>query len=599
MPGSDPKPRRLGAGLAALWLLVALAPNALAEEGGTGPAAEAKTVARPPAGPDDAFDRGVPRSAMRGYLEATREGDYERAAEYLDLRRIPRSQRAARGPRLARELKTVLDQTLWVELDALSEEPKGVADDGLPWYRDWVGEIQSESGDVPVYLDRVPRGDDVRVWKIAATTLERVPALYEAYGFGPLEQYLPQTFFVWQAFDVQLWQWVGVLLLVTVAYLVSWLLASGIVHAAGPLVSRTDTSFDDRLLEVTAPPLRLLIAIGLFSVSSYLLALALPAQRVLGGIMRTLAVLGVTWLIFRTIDVLSHWMSDRLAATGRATATHVLPMGRRAFKLLLGLLAVLAVLQNVGVNVTGLLAGLGFGGLAFALAAQRTLENLFGGITVLADQPVRVGDFCRFGDKVGTVEDIGLRSTRVRTLDRTVVTVPNAEFSTMQLENFGKRDRIWFHPKLGLRYETTPDQLRYVLVSIREMLYAHPRVDPDPARIRFVGFGDSSLDLEIFAYVRATDYGDYLEVAEDLNLRMMDIVERAGTGFAFPSQTLYVGRDDGLDAEKVRAAGEQVEAWRRAGQLNLPGFRPERIRELAGTLDYPNEGSSARARASG
>ena len=153
------------------------------------------------------------------------------------------------------------------------------------------------------------------------------------------------------------------------------------------------------------------------------------------------------------------------------------------------------------------MAGLGVGGIAVALAAQKTVENFIGGITLYADQPVRVGEFCRFGGTVGTVEDVGLRSTRVRTLDRTIVTIPNSEFSNFQIENFARRDRIWYHPTLNVHYETTPDQIRYILVEARRMLYAHPKVDSASARIRFVGFGRASLDLEVFSYVTVTDYG--------------------------------------------------------------------------------------------
>jgi MscS family membrane protein len=196
---------------------------------------------------------------------------------------------------------------------------------------------------------------------------------------------------------------------------------------------------------------------------------------------------------------------------------------------------------------------------------------------------------------VGTVEEIGLRSTRVRTLDRTLVTVPNAEFSTIQLENFAARDRIWYHPRLGLRYETTPDQLRFVLVELRRMLYSHPKIDPDPARVRFVGFGDSSLDLDIYAYVRTGDYNEYLEVAEDLNLRVMDIVAQAGTGFAFPSSTTYLAKDDGIDPERSASAEQAVAGWRERGELYLPAFPPEQIQELAGQLAWPPEGTPGAA----
>ncbi|HSJ95602.1 MAG TPA: mechanosensitive ion channel family protein, partial [Myxococcota bacterium] len=359
-------------------------------------------------------------------------------------------------------------------------------------------------------------------------------------------------------------------------------------RAFRPLLRRVSS------LQALLAPAGALLGLGLFSAGRYALQLSVPADRVLSGLVRGGVVVIVTWMLFRLVDAAEHALEQRTRTRGQPSARALLVMGRRTAKALLVAIAFLATLQNFGVNVTGLLAGLGVGGLAVALAAQKSLENLFGGVTLIGDQPVRVGDFCRFGDRVGTVEDIGLRSTRIRTLGRTVVTVPNSEFSSMAIENFAKRDRFWFHPALGLRYETTPEQLRYVLVELRKLLYAHPKVSAEPARVRFLGFGSSSLDLEVFAYVLARDFDEYLEVSEDLNLRIMDVVAAAGTGFAFPSQTLYVRPDDGLDAEAARRAESAVADWRARGELPLPGFPPERIRELDATLEYPPEGSALR-----
>ena len=165
----------------------------------------------------------------------------------------------------------------------------------------------------------------------------------------------------------------------------------------------------------------------------------------------------------------------------------------------------------------------------------------------------------------------------------------------MQLENYTRRDRIWFHHTIGLRYETTPDQLRYVLVELKKLLVAHPKVHPDPARPRFVGFGAYALDIEIFAYIRTGDYNEFLAIQEDLLLRIMDVVAASGSGFAFPSQTIYTGADTGLDAEKTRAAETQVHTWREANALGLPHFRAEQLAALASTLDYPPRGSAVGA----
>lgn len=264
---------------------------------------------------------------------------------------------------------------------------------------------------------------------------------------------------------------------------------------------------------------------------------------------------------------------------------------RNFLRILVVIFALVLWLDHLGVRVTTLVAGLGIGGLAVALAAQRPIEDLIGAFTIFATQHVRVGDFCRFGANIGTVEEIGLRSTRVRTLDDTVVSVPNAEFARLHLDNFGLRRKIWYHPKLHLRYETTPDQIRCILVEVREILFAHPKVDPDPARIRFVGFGDSSLDLEIFAYVETTDFGEFLEIAEDLNLRIMDVVLGAGSRFAFPSQTTYLESGPGLDEERARAAEGRVRERRERQELYLPAFPPAVVEELQGTLPYPPEGA--------
>jgi MscS family membrane protein len=177
--------------------------------------------------------------------------------------------------------------------------------------------------------------------------------------------------------------------------------------------------------------------------------------------------------------------------------------------------------------------------LAIALAAQKTIENLFGGVAVISDRPVSVGDFCRFGDRVGTVEDIGLRSTRIRTLDRTLVTVPNAQFSSMTLENFAKRDKMWFHFTLNLRRDTTPDQVRDLLKSITRKLADHPKAETGPLPVRFTGVGAYSLDLEGFAYILTRDSDEFMRVQQELILWILDEIEAVGTSLALPTQAWY------------------------------------------------------------
>jgi MscS family membrane protein len=247
--------------------------------------------------------------------------------------------------------------------------------------------------------------------------------------------------------------------------------------------------------------------------------------------------------------------------------------------------------QELGLPVMSLLAGLGIGGLAVALAIRPTLENLIGGFILYIDRPVRVGDFCTFDGQNGTIERIGIRSTAIRALDRTLISVPNAQFADMKLVNWARLDQMLIHETIGIRYETTPDQLRFVLANIREMLHSHPRIDPNTIRVRFAGYGASSLNIGPRIYAVTREWNDFHAIREDVFLRIYDIVAEAGTGFAFPSQTVYLGKDAGLDKEAQERAMKQVQAWRRAGKLPFPRMPEEHQARLEGTLDYPPRGS--------
>jgi MscS family membrane protein len=246
--------------------------------------------------------------------------------------------------------------------------------------------------------------------------------------------------------------------------------------------------------------------------------------------------LASAWAGSVALDIISERWRRRLDPRMQAVSYSVLPLGRQILKLTIFLIAILAVLNAWGYNTNAILAGVGVGGIAVALAAQKTIEDLFGGVSVISDRPVLVGDVCRFGDRTGTVMHIGLRSTRIRTPDRTVVSVPNAQFATMTLENISGRDKIWFHPTLNLRRDTTSEQLLKVLASLREILTSHPKVETGAIPVRFVGVGPYSLDVEVNAYVKTADYDEFLAVQQELLLRMLQAVEQAGTRLAIPLQ---------------------------------------------------------------
>ena len=320
-----------------------------------------------------------------------------------------------------------------------------------------------------------------------------------------------------------------------------------------------------------------------------MLSLAVAVEPAFTKVEEMLVVIGVAWLILRVINLAGENLRGDAERRGEPATIALIALAQRGLTLVVLALGLFSLLEVAGVHVTALIAGLGVGGIAIALAAQKTVEHLFGGVSLVVDQPVKVGDFCRFGNQVGTVETIGLRSTRIRTLERTLISVPNAELATLQIENFAKRDQVWLSTTFGLRRETTPDQVRYVLVRVRELLYAHPMIDPDAARVRLVGFGSDSLQVEIFAYVRTRDYNQFLAVREDVYLRILDILAESGTGLALPSMTLHRGAS-GLDPDRTREAEAAVRRWREEGTLPFPEFPPERLAWLAGTIEYPASG---------
>jgi MscS family membrane protein len=540
-----------------------------------------------PKGPVDDYDRGTPQTSIEGFLNATRDGDFDRAAKYLDLRRLPKGTAQEQGPILARKLKMVLDRTLWVDVDSLSDLPEGLTEDGLPRNRDLVGRIETPDGPIQILIERVPRGDGVSIWKISSATVRRIPALWERFGPSPMLESFPPALRNNKVAGLTLAAWSILTGVVGISILAGFLATWIILLVLGLWRSR----FGGLLNQFVTGPLRLMIGVLVFSQIGQQFRASLALRGVLTAVETTLIILAVAWIVLRLVDVAAQGVTDRLLRKGEVQGIALIPAVTRGTKIVIVGLTVIFMMHAFGYEVTALMAGLGIGGIAIALAAQKSVENLIGAVSIYADQPLRVGDLCRFGDRVGTVEEVGLRSTRIRTLDRTIVSIPNADFAGLHLENFSSRDKIWFHPRIGLRYETSPDQIRYILVEIRKMLYSHPKIDPDPARIRFVEFGAYSLDLDVFAYVKTSDYGEYLEIAEDLNLRIMDIVTEAGSSFALPSQTTYIEKGTGLNEAQARQAESRVDQWRQRKELYLPGFPRTKIHELKNTLDYPPNGS--------
>jgi MscS family membrane protein len=270
------------------------------------------------------------------------------------------------------------------------------------------------------------------------------------------------------------------------------------------------------------------------------LELPLLERRFWSVIQALFAFVAFGWLLLLLNAAGERYVHRRLQRWTRAEMVPLLRVARRLGDVIVVVACVLVVFHYFGFDPTAALAGLGIGGIAVALAAQKTLENVIGGLSILFDNAVRVGDFVKVGETLGTVDSVGLRSTRIRTLDRTILSVPNGQIANVTIESLSARDKFWFHHFVALRYETTSAQVRSVVDGIRGVLVASSAVDPTEVRVRFFRLGPFSLDVEVFAYVVATDWERFLETQQALLLRMMEVVEETGTAIALPSQRLQV-----------------------------------------------------------
>jgi MscS family membrane protein len=324
--------------------------------------------------------------------------------------------------------------------------------------------------------------------------------------------------------------------------------------ALAGVTARTHARWDDALLSRMAGPLTWVGMVGVFAAGVSLLALQPSAAAISQRLLRVLFLGSVFWMLSRCVDVAAQVASSS-AWGSRAAAGSLVKLGARISKVGVVVLAVIALLSAWGYSVASLLAGLGIGGLAVALAAQKTVENLFGAFSIGMDQPFREGDFVKIEDFVGTVEQIGLRSTRIRTLDRTVISLPNGKLADMRLESFSARDRIRLSCTLRLVYDTTPAQMRTIVAELERALRAHSKIWPDAVVVRFVGLGDYSLNVDVMAWFLTTDWNEFQGFRQELLLQFMEIVQQAGSTFALPTQTLHLangGQSQGCQTDPLK-----------------------------------------------
>jgi MscS family membrane protein len=490
------------------------------------------TSTRRPAAP---VSPASPRAAVQQFLRAASAGRYEEAARHLDL---PDSAIAAgQGPGLARQLEAILDRRLPLDLESISGLAAGDPADGFVPDVEHLGSIAGPEGVRPVRMTRIGQGQDA-VWRFSQSTIEQVPLWFSTLSDRWMIEHLPAPLLGVGPLGILWWQWLALPLLFVLILGIAKLLGRVVTPLANSLVSRTPNRWDDAILARIEGPVSAALSLTILALVLPLLSLRDPAADSVYRFLRASYFVLFFWALWRLIDVVrdvvaaSHWAGS--AASSRA----LVPLAARVFKVIVIAVAAVAVLSMFGYPVASLVAGLGLGGLAFALGAQKTLENLFGAFAIGTDQPFREGDFIRVDGIEGTVERIGLRSTRIRTLDRTLITLPNGRLADMRVESLSARDRFRLATTVGLNYETTTGQIRAVLAGFEAVLRAQPTLSAEPIIVRLRALSDSSLTIEIMAWFESPDYDAFRVIRQEVLLEFMNVVESAGSSIAFPTRTV-------------------------------------------------------------
>ncbi|GAA0813160.1 hypothetical protein GCM10009111_08100 [Colwellia asteriadis] len=472
----------------------------------------------------DPLQRDTPRGALRGFTAAAAyDIDYIKAAQYLDVRYLPDTMNAKNAAVYAEQLQAILDRNIWINLEEISDDPNGNTNDNLPTYRELFGTIEIQGEKISLVLQKVPSGKSGSVWKVSNTTVAKIPQLYSDLGYGPLPEWFIEHTPEGRFFKLNIWEWA----LLSSYLIVAFIIVLPITWLTKWLVLRSKFTVKNEIAKWISRPLRVFLAL---SVNQAWLAntelTARASELMENGV---LLILSIMWLVWSLISVFQSMLREHLLKKGNKQGASLLRPLVNFVRVIVFILAILIWLESLGFNASAILAGMGIGGIAIALASKQSIENLIGTMTLYSAAPIRVGNLCQFGSMRGTVEEIGLRCTRIRTLDRTVIHVPNAKLAEMEIENISEREKIRFKTDIRLPYSTNTTQLKAIIADIKALLENHEDVLESPLRVTFKGFGLHGLEINVFAYVGTQSFPTYQAVAEELQLRIMEIVEEHGS----------------------------------------------------------------------
>jgi MscS family membrane protein len=510
----------------------------------------AQTPTTPPVAIHDPLGRETPHNALMGLLKYGAQQDFATAARYLQ----PTPGQDSDLVQRVKELQALYSQ-FHSNIALLSNDPNGSIDAGLPPGQVRAGVLEIGGTTTEVVLVRVDDPAVGKIWLLSKETVAKIPKLYaQQQREGPTraDLFMPSALTSRHLLGMSLGQWLGWLLSIQISWLLAWLstvLLSAPRRVWCKLHKRPFRTLWDTPLGV---PLRCILAILVHLFFVYQLGLPLLYRAYYFRFIAGLLAGCFAWFVSRLADEGFDRAVGRTRIYNRGGES-ILILMQRLTRILISIIAVICALALFGINVKATLAGLGIGGLAIALAAQKTLENLIGGVSLLMDKAVSLGDLCQIGDQIGTVEDIGLRSLKLRSLDQKVLIVPNGSLAGMHFQNMTRRPKLLINQTFSLRIESQVEQLRFVLDRVQSMLDQHSGMESHTSRVRIMGFVGAAFELELFAYVKTGDWIQFTTIRQEVILKITEIVEASGTRLAAPTRLNYHSRDIGINGHRGNA----------------------------------------------
>jgi MscS family membrane protein len=509
--------------------------------------ATATPAAQPPAPPTDPLGRSNPRSMIREFIRAVDRNDFVSAARYMQLTKSQQPH----AELLARYIRELMNCCFDQPLATISDADTGALDDGLPLDQERIGPLKIGDHRADIILVHVDRLDG-SIWLISSMTLDQVPTLHEFITESRIEQLMPQALQKQGILGLSFAHWIVWLLSLLVPVPCFLILMWALTFVLRVSIQNSEKrSFLLELSHKIKWPVVLILSIVVHLLSLRRLGFPLQFRIISGRVGMVLLIALVTSAVRRCVTLFSDRTRLKLLRADRRHSASMLLLGERLLNVLLTIAAAFAILTVVGVDTKTALTGLGIGGIAVAFGAQKTVENLLGGILLISDRAIAVGDLCSISGRMGTIEDITLRSVRMRTVEQTLLLVPAGSLSQENIESFRSRTKMPMTVTIRLQYSATQAQISLIRDEIYKLVTEDVRMEASSARVNVTDFGQWAIELEIWAYVLTADIQKFNAIRHELLLGMAHIIETAGCRFALPSQTIYSGIENSDTGRKT------------------------------------------------